>query len=106
MVVENNYGYTGPTSTARAAHTHAGVERVDIDEDGAGCHELWHSDEVSPSVVPKLSLRQRARLRVHQGPPGSGRPLVPDGARLPDGPDRLEAASRHAASASTTTTRR
>jgi hypothetical protein len=56
MVVENNYGYTGPTSTQGEATTSPGVERVDIDPDGRGCRRVWHSDETSPSVVPKLSL--------------------------------------------------
>jgi hypothetical protein len=55
MVVENNYGYTGPSSTVRGS-TEPGVERVDIDADGTGCHTVWRSAERSPSVVPKLSL--------------------------------------------------
>jgi hypothetical protein len=55
MVVENNYGYTGPTSTLGGA-TEPGVERVDLDADGKGCHTVWRSTERSPSVVPKLSL--------------------------------------------------
>ena len=55
MVVENNYGYTGPASTLGGA-TEPGVERVDIDADGKGCHTVWRSAERSPSVVPKLSL--------------------------------------------------
>ena len=55
LVVENNYGYTGPASTENGATTTPGVERVDLDP-GGGCHRVWHSDEVSPTVVPKLSL--------------------------------------------------
>ncbi|MDX6648441.1 MAG: hypothetical protein QOJ97_392 [Solirubrobacteraceae bacterium] len=55
MVVENNYGYTGPAATTGGT-TAAGVERVDIDADGRGCHTVWRSQERSPSVVPKLSL--------------------------------------------------
>ena len=55
MVVENNYGYSGPTSTMRGGTVPGGVERVDINPDGAGCHKVWHSDERAPSVVPKLS---------------------------------------------------
>jgi hypothetical protein len=38
------------------AATQPGVERVDIDADGSGCHTVWKSAERSPSVVPKLSL--------------------------------------------------
>jgi hypothetical protein len=55
MVVENNYGYTGPSATTGGT-TAPGVERVDIDADGRGCHTVWRSQERSPSVVPKLSL--------------------------------------------------
>ena len=56
IVVENNYGYTGPTATMEGARTEPGVERVDVDADGVGCRKVWHSDEISPSLVPKLSL--------------------------------------------------
>ena len=56
LVVENNYGYTGPTSTTQGSRTKPGIERVDIDADGVGCRKVWHSDEISPSLVPKLSL--------------------------------------------------
>jgi hypothetical protein len=55
MVVENNYGYTGPTSTENGNTVPGGVERVDIEAGGGGCHEVWHSGERVPSVVPKLS---------------------------------------------------
>ncbi len=55
MVVENNYGYSGPTSTSGGAVTYPGLERVDMDP-GGGCHALWTSMERAPSVVPKLSL--------------------------------------------------
>jgi hypothetical protein len=56
IVVENNYGYTGPTATEQGARTVPGIERVDVRADGRGCRKVWHSDEVSPTVVPKLSL--------------------------------------------------
>jgi outer membrane protein assembly factor BamB len=55
LVAENNYGYTGPPATTGGS-TEPGVERVDIDPDGRGCHTVWRSSERSPSVVPKLSL--------------------------------------------------
>jgi hypothetical protein len=55
MVVENNYGYAGPQTT-EGGSTEPGVERVDIDADGSGCHTVWRSQERSPTVVPKLSL--------------------------------------------------
>ena len=56
IVVENNYGYTGPSSTLNGATTSPGLERVDLDRDGRGCHRVWQSEERAPSVVPKLSL--------------------------------------------------
>jgi len=57
MIVENNYGYAPPPdATANGNTTQPGVERVDIDRDGRGCHTVWKSSEISPSTVPKLSL--------------------------------------------------
>jgi hypothetical protein len=56
IIVENNYGYTGPSSTLNGASTAPGIERVDINRAGAGCSAVWHSDERAPSAVPKLSL--------------------------------------------------
>jgi hypothetical protein len=56
LIVENNYGYTGPTATTNGSRTQPGIERVDIEPDGEGCLKVWHSDEISPSLVPKLSL--------------------------------------------------
>jgi len=57
LIVENNYGYTDPFVTINGQSTNAGLERVDIDADGEGCHLVWHSDERAPTVVPKLSLK-------------------------------------------------
>ena len=56
MVVENNYGYTGPLSVMNGDTTQPGFERVDIRKRGRGCRTIWHNDEVAPSLVPKLSL--------------------------------------------------
>jgi hypothetical protein len=56
LIAENNYGYTGPTSTMNGGVTRPGVERVDLDLDGRGCHSVWRSAVRAPSVVPKLSL--------------------------------------------------
>jgi hypothetical protein len=55
IVVENNYGYTGPAAVENGNTTTPGVERVDLDK-GGGCHRVWHNDEIAPTVVPKLSL--------------------------------------------------
>jgi hypothetical protein len=56
IVVENNYGYTGPSATLNGASTAPGIERIDINNDGKGCKPVWYSDERAPSAVPKLSL--------------------------------------------------
>ena len=56
MIVENNYGYTGPNSTMNGGVTAPGIERVDINAGGQGCHPVWTSAERSPTVVPKLTL--------------------------------------------------
>jgi hypothetical protein len=55
MVAENNYGYTGPLATQNGATTTPGLQRVDIDPGGQGCHTVWRSNEIAPTVVPKLS---------------------------------------------------
>jgi hypothetical protein len=56
IVVENNFGHAGIDSTLNGATTSPGIERIDIDRDGRGCHRVWRSEERAPSVVPKLSL--------------------------------------------------
>jgi hypothetical protein len=56
MIVENNYGYQNPTSTEQGKTTAPGLERVDINASGSGCHVVWTSAEAAPTVVPKLSL--------------------------------------------------
>ena len=57
IVVENNYGYTGPTSVMNGATTTPGFERVDVNRTGTGCTTIWRNTQLAaPSVVPKLSL--------------------------------------------------
>jgi hypothetical protein len=55
LVVENNYGYSGPAATQGGKSTSPGLERVDLDADGSGCRSVWRSPERAPTVVPKLS---------------------------------------------------
>jgi hypothetical protein len=55
IVVENNFGYTGPASTENGRSTVGGVERVDVEPDGT-CRKLWRNDSRAPTSVPKLSL--------------------------------------------------
>ncbi len=54
LIVENNYGYK-VTATEQGGVTAPGLERVDVDRDGRGCHKAWHSAQRAPSVVPKVS---------------------------------------------------
>jgi hypothetical protein len=56
MVVENNFGYTGPSSVMQGKTTTPGLARVNLKRKGRGCRVAWTSDEIAPSVVPKLSL--------------------------------------------------
>jgi hypothetical protein len=57
MIAENNYGYTGPAATENGGLTAPGIERVDINADGSGCHVVWtNAGERVPSAVSKLSL--------------------------------------------------
>jgi hypothetical protein len=54
VLVENNFGYTGPASTMNGSTTTPGVARVDIRRDG--CSVRWTSKEIAPTSVPKASL--------------------------------------------------
>lgn len=54
FIIENNYGYAGPTSTILGQTTTPGIERVMVEDDG--CHVAWTNDSIAPSSVPKASL--------------------------------------------------
>jgi hypothetical protein len=56
LIAENNYGYSIP-ATQNGGVTAPGLERVDVNRAGTGCHKVWHSDARAPSVVPKVSAR-------------------------------------------------
>jgi hypothetical protein len=56
IIAENNFGYTGPASTTNGGVTSPGLQRVDLDDDGTGCHSVWRSAQRAPSAVAKLSL--------------------------------------------------
>jgi hypothetical protein len=56
IIVENNYGYTGPTTTENGGVTAPGFARVDINRNGRGCHTVWtNTTDAAPTVVSKLS---------------------------------------------------
>jgi hypothetical protein len=67
MVVENNYGYSGPTAVSGGGVTYPGIERVDVSRSG-GCQVRWLSLERAPTVVPKLSL-QTGLVYTYTKPP-------------------------------------
>jgi hypothetical protein len=57
MIVENNYGYTGPSSVENGGVTTPGFARVDINRNGRGCHRVWtNTTDSAPTVVSKLSV--------------------------------------------------
>ena len=55
MIVENNYGYSGLTATTQGMTSTPGITRVDIAPGGNRCRTVWRSNEIAPSVVPKVS---------------------------------------------------
>jgi predicted secreted protein len=55
IIVENNYGYSGPQATMQGNATEPGVTRIDINPDGS-CGTVWNSSERVPNVVSKMSL--------------------------------------------------
>lgn len=55
IVVENNYGYDSPASVQLGRTTTPGLTGIRLRADGT-CEEAWRSQEIAPTVVPKLSL--------------------------------------------------
>jgi hypothetical protein len=56
LIVENNYGYMNPLTTAQGGSTEPGIVRVDVDPRRKECRTVWESDEISPTTVPKASM--------------------------------------------------
>lgn len=54
FIIENNYGYGGPTTTILGKTSTPGLARVMVDDDG--CHVAWTNNEIAPSSVAKASL--------------------------------------------------
>ncbi|MCW2751745.1 MAG: hypothetical protein JWR83_2855 [Aeromicrobium sp.] len=54
LIIENNYGYGGPTTTILGKTTTPGLARVMVDPDG--CHVAWSNNSIAPSSVAKASL--------------------------------------------------
>ncbi len=63
IIVENNYGYTGPeqmppsgTPSRNTPTTEPGVTRVDVDYENGGCRTTWSNTQVRvPTSVSKVS---------------------------------------------------
>ena len=105
LVVENNYGYSGPPATQGGKTTSPGLERVDLDA-GGGCHTAWRSAERAPSVVPKLSARNGLVYTYTKDPqPSNADAWYLTALDFASG-RRSTSASAARGSASTTTTRR
>jgi hypothetical protein len=74
MVVENNYGYSGPTAVMGGKLTEPGFARVDIDRNGLGCRLVWTNTTArAPTVVSKLSLTN-GLIYTYTIEPGSSDP--------------------------------
>jgi hypothetical protein len=73
IVVENNYGHGSPQSVRGGMTTAPGIERVDLRAKGNGCHRVWHSNEIAPSVVPKLSVETGLVYTYTKPPRSDGR---------------------------------
>lgn len=70
VVVENNYGYSGPARTLLGRATSPGLARVDLD--GDGCRVAWTSSEIAPTSVPKASLANGLVYAYTKRPTGWG----------------------------------
>ncbi len=56
LIVENNYGYDIFPTMMFGRTSEPGVARVDLNDNGDGCHLAWQSQEISQTTVPKMSL--------------------------------------------------
>jgi hypothetical protein len=54
IVVENNFGYSGPAATEQGKTSSPGLTAIRMRP--GRCRTLWRSRETAPSVVPKLSV--------------------------------------------------
>ena len=105
LIVENNYGYTGPVAAASAnpppspsrptPTTEPGVTRIDVNFDSGSCHAAWTNSTVRvPTSVSKASAAaglvyvysHPAANEVRYRSPASERrgPVVPHRARSAD----------------------
>lgn len=112
LIVENNYGYTGPeqpgTDPLRPTPTTTpGLVRIDVDYSTGGCHQAWASNTVRiPSSVSKSSTaaglvyvysHPADEVQYTRASPAGRRPVVPDRHRYPHRPPGVVAAHRRRA---------
>ncbi|MFT3923771.1 MAG: hypothetical protein QM778_14660 [Myxococcales bacterium] len=57
LIVENNFGYDLFLTMRHDRTSAPGVARVDIRPDESGCDVRWSVDEISQTVVPKMSTK-------------------------------------------------
>ncbi len=90
IIVENNYGYTGPeqmppamTPTRNTPTTEPGVTRIDVDYENGGCRTGWRNKRVRvPTSVSKVSTAtglvyvyehpSAEQVRYTEGEPATG----------------------------------
>jgi outer membrane protein assembly factor BamB len=73
LLVENNWGYDLFPLMMFGRTGAGGLTRIDVAEDGSGCHVAWTSDELAQTVVPKLSLANGllyVYTKSRRAPPG------------------------------------
>lgn len=70
IIVENNYGYSGPQATSGGQATTPGLTRIDLDATGQGS-VVWTSAERVPSLVTKASLAN-GLIYTYTKDPGPG----------------------------------
>ena len=98
IVVENNYGYSGPTSTQDGKTTTPGLERVDLDADGTAAARSGAPRRSRRPSCPKLSAANGIVYTYTKDPqPDSQDAVVPDRAGLPHRRDALQAPGRRGA---------
>ena len=73
IIVENNFGYKdAQKDTTHGRTTKPGIARIDMNDDGNGCHTVWTNESVSiPSVVSKMSLAN-GLIYTYTKPKGPG----------------------------------
>ena len=70
IVVENNYGYSGPPSTEPGQDDDARARARRPRRRRGGCHKVWHSRRDRPIGRAEAVAGERPRLHVHQADRG------------------------------------